>query len=382
MSRYAVIATFLLLLATEAGAQTKPAKAKNIILFLADAGGIPTLNAASWYAYGAPQKLHVQSWPHVGLSDTSPSVGFVTDSANGMTAIVTGVKTRNGVISQGPEAVRGTSDGQPLKTILEYAEDHGLLTGVVTDQAITDATPAACYAHSNDRNKWADIFSQAFEPRFGDGVDVLIGAGRKEIETQLTAKGGSIAALAEKGRRPVLASVEEATIARKRPIVVGNSVDVRAAALRALSELQTSRKGYFLMVEWDSHTPDPKAGLDHVVALDRLVKEIESKVDLKDTLLIFTADHSFALRTRGEGSAGAILDGYDEWKASGVKARTVQLKSLVVDDAHTGEEVAAMALGAGSERVSGFFPNTRLFHVMMDAWGFKSDDPVAGKSGR
>ena len=55
---------------------------------------------------------------------------------------------------------------------------------------------------------------------------------------------------------------------------------------------------------------------------------------------------------------------------------------LVVDDAHTGEEVAAMALGVGSDRVFGFFPNTRLFHVMMDAWGFKVDDPSGGPAGR
>ena len=374
--RSRAFALFLLFaVAVPAAAEPKRAKAKNVILFLADAGGIPTLNAASWYGYGAPQKLHVQSWPHVGLSDTSPSVGFVTDSANGMTAIVTGVKTRNGVISQGPEAVRAQVDGKPLKTILEYAEDHGLLTGVVTDQPITDATPAACYAHSNDRGKWAEIFGQAFEPRFGDGVDVLIGAGRKEIETQLAAKGSSIAAVAQKGGRAVLASLDEATVDHRRPIVVADAIDVHAAALRALSELQRSRKGYFLMIEWDSHTPDPKVGLDHVVAFDKLVREIQSKVDLKDTLLIFTADHSFALRTRGEGSAGAILDGYDEWKASGVKSRTVQLKSVVVDDVHTGEEVAAMALGPGSERVFGFFPNTRLFEIMRDALGFKAEAP-------
>ena len=146
------------LLAPPAGAAPPPRHARNVILFLADAAGIPTLNAASLYAYQAPLKLHVQAWPHVGLSDTSPVGAFVSDSANGMTAIITGEKTRNGVISQGPEAVRNQKDGRPLKTLLEYAEEHGLKTGVVTDQPITDATPAACYAHSNERGKWARSF--------------------------------------------------------------------------------------------------------------------------------------------------------------------------------------------------------------------------------
>ena len=53
-------------------AAPKPKKARNVILLLADAGGIPTINAASIYAYNAPQKLFIQSWPYIGLSDTSP----------------------------------------------------------------------------------------------------------------------------------------------------------------------------------------------------------------------------------------------------------------------------------------------------------------------
>lgn len=366
-------------LAVSAGAETKPRKAKNVIVFLADAGGIPTLNAASFYAYGAPQKLHIQSWPFVGLSDTSPAKGFVTDSANGMTAIVTGTKTLNGVISQGPDVVRGKKDGAILKTVLEYAEERGLKTGVVTDMPVTDATPAACYAHANDRGAWADIFTQAFTPRFGDGLDVMIGSGRNPIETQLKAKGSSIDALAAKYKRTIYSSLDGASPENGRLFVVGDRMDVRAGALRALDVLQKSPKGYFLMVEWDSHTPDPKQGIDHVVAFDKLIGEIEKRVDLRDTLLLFTADHSFALRVVGEDSEGNILAGYDEWKASGSKESTVRLKSIVVDNSHSGEEVAVMALGAGAERVHGFFPNTHLFDVLLDAWGWKRSPTLSAR---
>src|SRR3546814_19805068 len=90
-----------------------------------------------------------------------------------MSSIMTGGKTRNGVISQSAAAVRGKTDGAPAKTLLEYAEERGLLTGVISTQSIADATPAATYAHSNDRGKWGEIFPQAFSPRFGDGVDVM-----------------------------------------------------------------------------------------------------------------------------------------------------------------------------------------------------------------
>jgi alkaline phosphatase len=43
----------------------------------------------------------------------------------------------------------------------------------------------------------------------------------------------------------------------------------------------------------------------------------------------------------------------------------------------TGEEAPALAIGAGAERVRGYFPNTYLFKVMMDAWGWTPDAPKA-----
>jgi len=374
--RKLMAASVLALSALPSNAQAGPKHAKNVILFLADAGGIPTLSAASLYGYKAPLGLHVQGWPHVGLSDTTPVAGFVADSASGMTAIMTGQKTHNGVISQGPDAVRGKKDGRSLKTILEYAEERGLLTGVVTQQPVVDATPAVCYAHANERGDEAGIFVQAFAPRFGDGVDVLIGSGRAELEAQLKLRDNSIDAVEARARRKIYSSLDAVPASERRPVVVGEAIDDRAAALRALDELQKSNKGYFLMVEWDTHTPDPKPGLEHLVALDKLIKEIQAKVNLEDTLLLFTADHSFALRVIGESSGGSVLEGYDEWKASGDRSSTVRLRSLVVDNSHSGEEVAAIAIGAGSEEVGGFFPNTRLFHVMLDAWGWKADPEV------
>ena len=50
-----------------------PKHAKNVIILLQDAGGIATLNGASIYGYNAPLKLFVQSWPQIGLSNTSPA---------------------------------------------------------------------------------------------------------------------------------------------------------------------------------------------------------------------------------------------------------------------------------------------------------------------
>ena len=349
---------------------TQPARARNIILFLADAGGVPTISAASLLGYGEPLRLNVQQWPYLGLSETSPVDDFVSDSANGMSSIVTGVKTRNGVISQGPDAVRGQRDGAPTKTLLEYAEEHGLRTGVITTQSIADATPAATYAHSNDRGNWGQIFAQAFTPRFGDGVDVLFGAGRQDVGDQLNALGTSFDALAQTHARPIYATLGDAPAGNMRPVVVSDAMDVRAATLRALDILQQSPRGYFLMVEWDAHTDDPRAGLQNVVDFDRLIAEVQSRVDLSDTLLVFTADHSFGLQVDGGRRGEPLLEGYDAWKASGDEADLVRLENVLVNRTHTAEEVPVLAIGAGAERVRGYFPNTHLFRVMMDAWGW------------
>lgn len=352
--------------------QPQPGQARNVILFLADAGGIPAINAASLFGYGAPLKLHVQQWPYLGLSDTSPVDAYVSDSANGMSAIITGVKTKNGVISQGPDVVRGEKDGTPTKTLLEYAEEHGLRTGVVTTQAITDATPAATYAHANDRGKWGEILPQAFSPRFGDGVDVLIGAGRERIGEQLAAAGTSYEKLSQP-HRPIFSRLEQVPDTSTRPVVVSDEIDARAATLRALDILERSPNGYVLVVEWDAHTSDPRRGLQNIVDFDRLIAEVESRVDLDETLLLFTADHSFGIQVDGGHPGEDLLEGYDAWRASDNDEDVARLENVLVNDSHTGEEVAALAIGAGAERVHGYFPNTYLFQVMLEALGFQAD---------
>jgi alkaline phosphatase len=351
----------------------KPRKAKNVILFLADAGGVASVHAASLLAYGEPRRLRIQQWPYLGLSETSPVDAFVSDSANGMSSIVTGVKTRNGVISQGPDVQRGKTDGTPTKTLLEYAEQRGLLTGVVTTQSIADATPAANYAHSNDRKKWGEIFQQAFAPRFGDGVDILFGAGRGKIGEQLAIAGTSYEQLAATHGRPIHATLAEVSSDEKRPIVVGDEMDARAATLRALDILERSPKGYMLVVEWDAHTDDPREGLQNIADFDKLIAEVEKRVNLDDTLLVFTADHSFGLQVDGGKRGQDLLAGYDAWKAARSKSDIVRLENVLVNRTHTAEEVPAIAIGAGAERVRGYFPNTYLFDVMMQAWGWTPD---------
>ncbi len=344
-------------------------RAKNVVLFLADAAGIPTVNAASRVGHGAPRQLFVQRLPFIGLSDTSTASEWVTDSAAGMTAIVTGVKTHNGVIGQGPDAVRGTKDGTPLKTLLDYAEEHGLATGIISNDAIAGATPAALYAHANDRSHVAQIVVQAFETHSGDGLDVLIGSGVNE-RAAATAAGTDLDALAARTGRPLYASLDAVPADARRAFVFadGREFDLQRAVDTAIAILSRQPNGYFLMVESDAHTDRPEQGLRHLLEFDRVIERVTQRASA-DTLLLFTADHSFDLRIHDGKNGDNVLAGLDPADARATP--TLRLPNVRIDDTHTGEEVLVAATGPGASRVHGYLANTDLFRIMLDAWGWK-----------
>lgn len=348
-------------------------RAKNVILFLADAGGIPVLNAASIHGYSAPRRLFVQQMPHIGLSETSSASQLVTDSAAGMTAIVTGHRTHNGVIAQSASALRGIQDGEPLKTILEYAEERGLATGIITNDSLAGATPAALYAKANERATAGSIFLQLFAPRFGDGVDVMIGPGRAVIAKAVTALGGDLEAISVEKQRPLLASLADMPADGRRAVVLldSNEFDLGAAVQTAVRMLSRNRRGYFLMVESDVHTNRPRRGLDRMVAFDHVIRTTAAAVG-RDTLLLFTADHSFDVRVYAGRWDQPLLAGYvpAEPEAS---EKMLRLSNVRMDNSHTGEEVLVAAQGPGAERVRGYMANTDLFGVMMAAYGWRPE---------
>ncbi|MGE5644928.1 MAG: alkaline phosphatase [Acidobacteriota bacterium] len=337
-------------------------RATNVILFLGDAAGIPTLNAASIHGYKAPQKLFVQRMPHQGLMDTSSASSWVTDSAAAMSAIVTGQKTDNGVISETALSAAGGPERKPLKTILEYAEEHGLSTGVISNSPMADATPAACYAHVDERSKTGEIFSQILNPRFGDGIDLVIGPGRKQILTATATLGIDLEPALRKKGYAVYDSLDAVPDNAKRVVALFESdeYDLGAAIRKATTILSRNSKGFFLMVESDLHTDQVRQGLDRAVAFDRIIEQTVQKMK-NNTLLIFAADHSFDFRVQSGRRDQPLLP----------EDPAATMPNVRMEDSHTGEEVLVAADGPGSERVHGFFPNTNLFHIMLAAFGWE-----------
>ncbi len=353
-----------------AAAGQGPGRAHNVILIIGDAGGIGALHAGSLYHHNKPNGLFLQSLPYIGLMDSSAADVWVTDSAAGISAIVTGQKTNNGVLSQAPNGVRGKQDGTILKTILEYAEEHGLSTGVMTNVTATDATAAGCYAHVNDRGNTAEIIKQFLAPRAGDGVDVLIGAGRRRIMDAAQGAGIDLGAELQKRGYHFCAKPEEAAASTGRTVAIFDTMDfdLRSLVLNTVKTLSQNPKGYFLMAECDVHTDKLKLGLDHIAVLDRIVQDMVERAG-KDTLVIFCADHSFDIRVRGGKPGQPLLDG-DVSASAGSPPKPF----IRVDDGHTGEQVLVASAGPGAERIHGFIANSDLFGIMMAAYGWKPDE--------
>jgi len=107
-------------------------KAKNVILFIGDGMGVSTLTAARIFEgqmrgeSGEENRLSFEDFPYSALSKTYSANQQTSDSAPTMSAIVTGVKTDEGILSVDQRVQFNnykTVKGNETKTLLEYALD-------------------------------------------------------------------------------------------------------------------------------------------------------------------------------------------------------------------------------------------------------------------
>ena len=107
-------------------------RAKNVILFVGDGMGISTITAARIFEGqqkgldGERNKLAFEKLPYVALSKTYSTNQQTSDSAPTMTAMVTGVKTNDGILSLNQSVARSEPNNSVVQankvtTILEQA---------------------------------------------------------------------------------------------------------------------------------------------------------------------------------------------------------------------------------------------------------------------
>jgi alkaline phosphatase len=322
---------------------------RNIILLIGDGMGVAHLTLGHLATGG----MNAERMPVGGLIKTFPFGGMVTDSAASGTAMATGRKTRNGMISISPE-------GDTLRTVLECAEERGMATGLVATSQITHATPAVFAAHVIDRGMEAEIARQMA----GSGVDVLIGGGwsyflpggtagsRRKDEIDL------VGLLRE--RMPVVNSVEgllglegvSSAAAFLAPLdcppAKERSWSLAELTSSAIEILSQEEKGFFLMVEgsqidWAAHDGDDE-GIFHEM------KDFDGAVGIAmdfaegdgATLVIMTSDHE--------------TGGFALHEAPSYSSRVVD--PAFTTDHHTMEMVPILAYGPGAEEFGGIHDNT------------------------
>jgi len=131
---------------------------KNVILLIGDGMGEEHIMAASIYANGTHNRSVLESAPYQAKMKTHSANSSITDSAAAATAMATGQKVNNGVVS-----VRIPGDGQHLETALEYFRDRCKSTGIVSTSVINHATPAAFASHSYSRVDYTSLLKNYFQ---------------------------------------------------------------------------------------------------------------------------------------------------------------------------------------------------------------------------
>jgi len=388
-------------------------KANNVILLIGDGMGFPQLTLAriekaheNLTEY-ATVKLSMDGMEDVGYVSTYSANSFVTDSAPAATAIATGNKTNNGVIGQDLTAVQGQKDGRNLTTILEIAEENGLSTGLVTTTRITHATPAAFYAHVDNRDNESKIADQLLESKvdvaLGGGLQYFVGRNETdpkgkeskrnddrnmlyEFETKgytIVYNGSAFEKVDTSKAEKLLGLFDSSHMLydMERSSSPGNEPSLSNMTEKAISILSKNSKGFFLMVEGgriDHAAHERKMsemGAD-TLAFDEAVNvSLNFASHSNNTLIIVTADHECGgLVLQPENITAYESGSIDPVFASGTAKATGPRYDFIMemDEAtHTGVDVPIMASGPGAEKVSrGKLDNTQIFQIMMEAFGF------------
>ncbi len=333
-------------------------KPKNIILLIGDGMGLSQITAGM-YANG--NHLHLERFKTIGLIKVHASNNLITDSAAGATAFASGVKTYNGAIGLNP-------DKEPVKNIVEIAEENGLATGLVSSSSITHATPASFIAHQNKRNMMEEIAADFLKT----DLDLLIGGGQKHFESredkrniskELEKKGYQVRSFMDVELDAIELEPKKNLVyftASGHPLTVEQDRDYMPFATDfAINFLKPrSNNGFFLMIEgaqidWGGHNNDSEYIINEMLDFNDVIGKVMDFAEADgNTLVIVTADHE----TGGYSlNYGSTMDNF-------VTGFTT--------DYHTATMIPVFAYGPGSEAFAGIYDNTYIFHKMVAAYGF------------
>ncbi len=332
---------------------------KNIIFLIGDGMGLATLVTARTSSRGPDGKLYIERMPVTGLINTHSANSLVTDSAAAATAMVTGYKTNNGMISVTPE-------GKKLLTIMEVWQQEGKATGLIATCRITHATPAAFVTHTLSRDYEAEIARQLIQSK----VNILLGGGRDYFLPKSTPESQrdddrNLIDEAKNLGYTIIDTADQLKVTTAKKILglfamsslsPGESKpDLAQMTKKAIELLNRDEKGFFLMVEgsqidWSAHDNDISEMVERILLFDEAVKvAIEFAMGKKDTLVIVTTDH--------DTGGLSIINGSGADRQLTIRWATTK---------HTGNSVPLFAFGPSALRFSGIHDNTEIPKILAE----------------
>ncbi|CAH6791888.1 Alpi [Phodopus roborovskii] len=344
--------------------------AKNLIIFLGDGMGVPTVTATRilkgqlQYHLGPETPLAMDSFPYMALSKTYNVDRQVPDSAGTATAYLCGVKANYKTIGVSAAArvnQCNSTFGNEVISVMYRAKKAGKSVGVVTTTRVQHASPAGTYAHTVNRDWYSDAEMPTLALQQGCkdiatqlisnmDIDVILGGGRKFMFPKGTPDPEYLNDTAQSGTRldgqnlvqKWLAKHQGARYVWNRTELIQASQDSTVTHLMGLFEpaemkydtyrnssldpslkemteiairmLSRNPQGFYLFVEGGRIDQGHHAGtaylaLTEAVMFDSAIESASQLTSEKDTLILITADHSHVFAFGGYTLRGTSIFG-------------------------------------------------------------------------
>lgn len=314
------------------------AKAKNVIFFLGDGLSVAHRTGARILSKGvtegkANSLLAMDTLPVTGFIGTSSTDAITADSANTMSAYMTGHKSAINALGVYVSRSKDNLNHPKQETLGELIKRKtNKSLGIVSDAELEDATPAAIVSHTRRRADKDKIAGMLYEVK----PDVLLGGGSAYFLPK-SVPGSKrkddinyIEKFKADGYQLVTTNTELTHIAKDTKQLLGlfhtgnmdtvldrrflkteatkkfpDQPDLTTMTQTALDVLSQNPDGFFLMVESalidkSSHPLDWERALMSTIMFDKSI-EIAKKFAEKhpDTLIIVTGDHTHGLSLIG-----------------------------------------------------------------------------------
>ena len=265
---------------------------KNVIFLIGDGMGFNHLNKTE---KERDLSLTINEFKIGGESMTRSLSNAVTDSAAGGTALATGERTSNGAIGVYMFDLFATYSYP--KNITELCKENGMMTGVITTDETSGATPASFSAHAYDRGDAEDITAD----QMTSGFDLIWGT-ENGIANKADAAANGFTYVTTYDEMMALEEGSRSFAQFTNALWTLEQSDENTPTLSQMTEkaidlLDDTDEGFFLMVEGahidkHSHSNESENMTEAMAEFDKTIKiALEYAKADGETLVVITADH-------------------------------------------------------------------------------------------